>query len=44
MIRVQPDRGAKIGQRLGPVALLAPELAARIEDIGLRRSSRNVVS
>ena len=37
MVRVQLDRRAEIGQRLGQVALLAPELAARVEDIGQRR-------
>src|SRR5260370_42309684 len=37
MIRLQPDRRAKIDQRLRPVALLAPEFAARGEDTGERR-------
>jgi hypothetical protein len=30
------SRGGKILQRPGPVALLAPQLAARVEDIGER--------
>ena len=37
MIRVELDRGAEILQRAGPVALLAPEFAAGVEDIGQRR-------
>ena len=34
MIRVEFQRGAEIGNGLGPVALPARELAAGIEDVG----------
>src|SRR5690242_11696575 len=35
MVRLELDRGAEVGERLRPVALLPPELATRIEEIGL---------
>jgi hypothetical protein len=36
MIRIEFQRGTEIQQRLAAVALLAPELAAAVEEIGLR--------
>jgi hypothetical protein len=37
MVRVQLERGGKIGQRPRPVALLPPQLAAVVERVGERR-------
>src|SRR4051812_8487013 len=36
VLRIEFYRGAEIGQSAGPVALLEPEFASTIEDIGQR--------